>query len=98
MVAFHLAVVQGHLAGLVRTMIKGAVRRRWTVRAAFARIGRYRVLTGLAHGRLAGRDSVLVADASHTVVLFPFLAEFPRDTLVNTVLWFLFSFRPGDRI
>lgn len=79
-------------------MIKGAVRRRWTVRAAFARIGWYRVLTGLAHGRLAGRDSVLVADASHTVVLFPFLAEFPRDTLVNTVLWFLFSFRPGDRI
>lgn len=95
MVAFHLAVV--YFARLVRA-IKGPVRQRWTVRAAFAWIGWYRVLAGLAHGRLAGRDSVLVADASDTVVLFPLLTKFPRDALVNAVLRFLFSLHPGNRI
>lgn len=97
-IAFHLAVVQRHLARLVRAVFKGAVCRRWAMRATFARIGRYRVLAGLAHGRLAGRDPVLVADASDTVVLFPLLTEFPRDALVNAVLRFLFNLRPGDRI
>jgi len=97
-VAFHLAVIQGHLTGLIRAVIKRAVCWWWAMRAAFARIRWYRVLAGLAHGRLAGRDSVLVADASDTVVLFPFLTEFPRDALVNAVLRFLFSLRPGDRI
>lgn len=98
MVAFHLAIVWGHLAGLVRAVIEGAIRQLWAVRAAFARIRWYRVLAGLAHGRLAGCDSVLVADTSDTVVLFPFLTEFPRDALVNAVLRFLFNLCPRDRI
>lgn len=102
MVAFHLAIVQGHLAGfvrdIVRTVIEGAIRQLWAMRTAFARIRWYRVLAGLAHGRLAGRDSILVADASDTVVLFPFVTEFPRDALMNAVLRFLFDLCPGDRI
>ena len=96
MITFHLAVIQGHLTRLVR--IKGAVRRRWAVRATFAGIRWYRVLAGLAHGRLAGRDSIFVADASNTVVLFPLFTKFPRDAFVNAVLRFLFGFRPGNRI
>lgn len=96
--AFHLAVIQGRLAELVRVVIKGTVDRRWAMRAAFTRIGWYRILTRLAHGCLAGRESILVADASDTVVLLPLLTEFPRDALVNTVLRFLFSLRPRDRI
>lgn len=99
MEALHLAIIQGRFARLAVGIEGGAaVGRRWTVRAAFARIGRYRVFAGLAHGGLTGRGSVLVADASDAVVLLPLLAESPRHALVNTVLRFLLGFHPGDRI
>lgn len=68
------------------------------MRTTLAGIGRYRVLAGLAHGSLTGRDSVLVADASDAVALLPLLAESSRDTLVNTVLRLLLGLHPGDRI
>lgn len=96
-IALHLAVIQGGLAGVIKT-IEGSVRRRWAVGTALAGIGWYCVLAGLAHGRLAGRSAVFVADASYAVALLPLLAEFPRDTLVNTVLRLLLEFRPGDQI
>lgn len=99
-VTLHLAIVQRFARLAVRMMIEAGatVRRWWTVRTTFAGIGRYRVLARLAHGSLAGRGSVLVADASDAVVLLPLLAESPRDALVNTVLRLLLGFRPGDRI
>jgi len=99
-VALHLAIVQGRPARrLAGTAAECQVRQRWAMRTTLARIGRYRVLAGLAHGRLAGRRSVLVADASDAVALFPLLAEFPRDALVNAVLRLLLGeLRPGDQI
>lgn len=100
-VALHLAIIQRRFARLaVRIMIESgaAVRRRRTVRTALARIRRYRILAGLAHGSLTGRGSVLVADASDAVVLLPLLAESPRHALVNTVLRLLLGLHPGDRI
>lgn len=99
-VTLHLAIVQRFARLAVRMMIEaGATVRRWrTVRTTFAGIGRYRVLARLAHGSLAGRGSVLVADASDAVVLLPLLAESPRDALVNTILRLLLGLHPGDRI
>lgn len=97
MVTLHFAIVEG-LAELVRDVIKGAVPRERTMGTAFAGVGRYRVVAGLAHSHLAGCDSVLVADASDAVALFPLFAEFPRDALVNAVLRFLLGLHPGDRI
>lgn len=95
---FHLAVVQGP-ASVAGTLIEGAVVCRWwTVRTALARIRRYRVFAGFAHGHLAGRDPVLVADASAAVILLPFFAKFPRDAFVNTVLRLLLGFRPRNRV
>lgn len=100
-IALHLAIVQRRFARLaIRMMIEigATVRRWWTVRTTLAGIGRYRVLAGLAHGSLTGRGSILVAHASDAVALLPFLAEFSRDALVNTVLRLLLGLHPGDRI
>lgn len=97
-VTLHLAAVQGRLAGLVEAVEDGRVRRRRAMGTALAWVGRYSVLAGLAHGRLAGRGAVVVAGASDAVALLPLLAEFPRDTLVQAVLRFLLRLRPGDRV
>lgn len=101
MVALHLAVVRGCLARFVGTSAlerRAVGGRRRAMGTALARIGRYRVLAGLAHGRLAGRGTVLVADARDAVALLPLLADFPRDALVNAVLRPLLGFRPRDQI
>lgn len=97
-ITFHLTIVQGRLAGLVETIEDRRVGWQRTMGTTFARIGWYRVLAGLAHSRVAGRGAVLVAGAGDAVALLPFLAEFPRDALVQTVLRLLLGLCPEDRI
>ena len=59
------------------------VRKRWTMRAALARVRRNRIVAGLAHRCLTGHHPILLANAVDAVRLLPSFAQFSRFALVH---------------